>query len=115
MYIDIEPNDNLEEAVMATFNEKGQKQQLSRICLWRQQEWQWCAIAGWHDDEPCSAHIQQIEESGDGDAMLVTGGNQGLRLARIDGPEAAIPQWDLDDDKQWAEGFLLCTMDIQFN
>ncbi len=113
MYIDILPNDNLEEAVMATFSEKGDKKPIQRIRLWRQQEWQWCAITGWQDEEACQAHIILIEESGDGEAMLVTGGNQGLRIARIKDADAEMPEWDLDDDEQWAEGFLICTMDIE--
>lgn len=113
MYIDILPNDNLDEAVMATFNERGDKRSIQRIRLWRKQVWQWCAITGWHDEEPSDAHIMHIEESGDGEAMLVIGGNNGLRIAEIDGPDAALPEWDIDNDEQWAEGFLICTMDIE--
>lgn len=115
MYIDILPNDNIDEPVMATFNEKGDKRVIQRIRLWRQQQWQWCAITGWHEDEPCPAHIMLIEESGDGEAMLVVGGNHGLRIARIADQNAALPTWDVDDDEQWSEGFLICTMDIEVN
>ena len=113
MYIDILPNDNLDEPVMATFNEKGDKRQIERIRLWRKQEWQWCAITGWNDDEACPAAIMHIEESGDGEAMLVVGGNHGIRLAQLADKNATLPEWDIDDDAQWAEGFLICTMDIE--
>ena len=112
MYIDILPNDNLDEAVMATFSEKGDQRKISRIKMWLKQEWQWCAICGFNDDEICSASTVQIEESGDGDAMLVVGGNQGLRIARIADEHAAIPEWNVDNDQQWSEGFLICTMEM---
>ena len=113
MYLDILPNDNLEEACMATFSERGEKKAITKIRLWRKQEWQWCAVIGWNDDEACPAHIVNIEESGDGEAMLVVGGNHGLRFSQLADADAAVPEWDLDDDSQWAEGFLICTMDIE--
>lgn len=113
MYIDIEENDNLPEAVMATFCEKAGRRNITRIKIWHRQQWLWCAITGYEKDRFCSASIVQIEESGDGDAMLVVGGNQGLRLAIIADEHADIPAWDVDDEKQWAEGFLICAMEIE--
>lgn len=108
MYIDIEPNDNLDEACMATFNTTGAGRPLRAIRLEVDGVWTWCAVTGWQDDQPIQALITPIEESGDGPALLITGGNHGLRLARIPGPEAAAVAWDLADPSQWSEGFLIC-------
>lgn len=109
MYIDIDPNDNLDEACMATFKETGASAPLHAAKLWRDGIWQWCAITGWADDVPAPALVTPIEESGDGPALLLHGGNHGLRLAAIAGPEAAAAvAWDVADAAQWAEAFLLC-------
>ncbi len=109
MYIDIEPNANLDETCMATFNATGKPKPLCAIHLDVQGTWTWCAVAGWNDDQAGIAEITTIEESGDGPALLISGGNQGIRLARITKPEdAAAVQWSLDDASQWGEGFLIC-------
>ena len=109
MYIDIDPNDNLDEACMATFKETGASTPLRAARLWRDGAWQWCAVTGWADDAPAPALLTPIEESGDGPALLLHGGNHGLRLAAITEPaEAARVRWDLADAGQWAEPFLLC-------
>lgn len=114
MYIDIEANDNLDEACMATFNTTGPGRAVRAIHLEVDGVWTWCAITGWNDDVPVQATIAPIEESGDGPALLVTGGNHGLRLARITGPDQAAVVWSLSDSQQWAEGFLICVPETEY-
>jgi hypothetical protein len=112
MYIDIEPNDNLDEACMATFNTTGQPKVLRAIHLDVDGAWTWCAVSGWNDGKPAPAWLTTIEESGDGPALLVHGGNQGIRLARItDAADADSVHWDLAASDQWGEGFLICVPD----
>jgi len=114
MYIDILPNDNLDEPVMATFKETGMGRSVRAVRLLLDGTWQWCAVIGW-DDVPTPARATPIEESGDGPAVLVHGGGQGLRLARIVAPDqAARVSWDLSDRGQWGEGFLVCRPDTAF-
>ncbi len=111
MYIDIPANDNVPEATMATFKETGPSRALRSVRLWRDGVWQWCAITGWSEAEtPTTALITPIEESGDGPALLIHGGDYGLRLT----PLAESPRWDLADDGQWGEPFLLCRPDTEF-
>lgn len=108
MYIDIEPNDNLDEPVMATFNATGPGRAIAAVKLELADGWHWCAVTGWKDG-PAPALFTPIEESGDGPARLVTGGEHGLRLARITAPEEAKRVvWSLADAAQWAEPFLIC-------
>jgi hypothetical protein len=110
MYIDIMPNDNLDEAVMATFRETGPGRAISAIRLSLDGTWTWCAVVSWHQEEgPRPARLTPIEESGDGPALLVSGGDCGLRLARLEDPDSApAVAWDLDAADQWSEGFLIC-------
>jgi hypothetical protein len=108
MYIDIPPNDNLEEPVIATFNVTGPGQRIDAVHLDLGGDWQWCAVTGWNDGV-VPAMYTPIEESGDGPARLVSGGEHGIRLARIAAPElAAQVRWSLTDPGQWAEPFLIC-------
>ena len=108
MYLDLDANDNLSEPCLATFKETGPAQPTCAVHLWRDNVWQWCAITGWNDDAPAPAYRSPIEESGDGPALLLHGGNQGLRLAIINGPEcAATVHWALSASEQWGEPFLI--------
>lgn len=108
MYIDILPNDNVGEAVMATFKDVGPERPVHVVRLQLDGVWTWCAVAGWGEDGPEPARLAPIEESGDGPALVVHGGSQGLRLARIADPaQAGAVRWDLADTHQWGEGFLL--------
>jgi len=88
MYLDIDANDNLPAPAMATFKSTGAGNRISAVRLHLAGAWQWCAITGWADG-PVAAWVTPIEESGDGPARLLHGGPQGLRLARIDQPQAA--------------------------
>ena len=63
-------------------------------------------VTGWQSDEAnpiCPAHAVPVEDSGEGTAYLLFGGNWGLRFKPVapDGP------WDLRHPHQWGEGFLL--------
>jgi hypothetical protein len=114
MYIDIEPNDNLDEPVMATFNVTGPGQRIDAVHLdLGDGAWHWCAVTGWKDG-PVAAQYTPIEESGDGPARLVTGSDHGIRLARIAAPDqAGRVVWSLTDATQWAEPFLICIPDTK--
>lgn len=113
MYIDIVPNDNLGEAAMATFKETGPSRAVRAVRLALDEGWRWCAVVGWDDAGPRPAELTPIEESGDGPARLLHGGEHGLRLARL--PDDADPAtaatrvvWSITDASQWGEPFLIC-------
>ncbi len=113
MYIDIPPNDNT-EPTMATFKEVGPATRISAVKLCLDGTWSWCAITGWGEDGPAPAIITPIEESGDGPARLLTGGDYGVRLQRIAKPtEAGAVRWDLEAKDQWGEPFLLNTPEVE--
>lgn len=113
MYLDIAANDNLAEPAMATFKETGPGRVVRAVKLQLDGIWQWCAITGWHDG-PAPAWFTPIEESGDGPARLLHGGEHGLRLARIASPAEAVAQrWSTSEASQWGEPFLICTPDTE--
>lgn len=120
MYIDIPANDNLDQPAMASFKETGPAHAVTAVRLWRDDAFHWCAITGWSDDGPVPAFISPIEESGDGPARLLHGGECGLRLALLSPTTAAMGAsttavcWSLTDATQWAEPFLLCRPDLDF-
>lgn len=109
MYIDILPNDNVDLPTMATFKETAVGRTINALKLHLDDGEQWCAITGWSEAGAVAARFTPIEESGDGPGRLVSGGDHGLRLQRISGPEAATAViWDVLDKAQWGEPFLLC-------
>ena len=67
-----------------------------------------CDVTGWSEVGPCSAYAVFVEDSGDGVAMLIYGGNEGIRLA-ISG---TTDQWELTNSKQWGEACLLVGKDV---
>lgn len=64
----------------------------------------WYDVTGWMPEgAPCPATAQKVDDSGEGIAWLVRGGDAGLRLKL-----AALPAaWDLRAPAQWGEPFLL--------
>ena len=62
-------------------------------------------VTGWSSQDggsPCPAYAVSIEESGAGQALLVYGGDWGLRLI----PAGLDEAWSLDSPNQWGENFL---------
>jgi hypothetical protein len=113
MYLDIPACANCPEGAMATFKEIGPARPLRRVRLHLDGGWRWCAVTGWEGGGVVPAAIVAIEESGDGPALLVVGGGEGLRLARLPG-DGAEPRWSQDASDQWGEPFLICRPDCRY-
>ena len=74
---------------------------------------EWCDVTGWTAvGAPCPAVIRKVDDSGEGVAFLLSGGDGGLRLR----PSIEPAPWDLGNARQWGEPFLILpdTRDIQF-
>ena len=64
----------------------------------------WYEVVGWTAaSAPSQAQMQKVSDSGDGTALLVHGGEAGLRLR----PEGSVRPWRLGEPEQWGEPFLL--------
>ena len=70
---------------------------------------QLCDVTGWYSQGPCPAYAALVEDSGEGVAMLIYGGDEGIRLK----PAASQEGWDLSSPNQWGEACLLLDKDVK--
>ena len=66
-------------------------------------------VTGWSTEGPCQAYAVLVEDSGEGRALLVYGGNDGIRLKPTGSPEP----WRLENREQWGEPCLLLDHDSE--
>ena len=63
-----------------------------------------CDVTGWSTKTgPCPAYTALVEDSGEGIARLIYGGDEGIRLKPSDVQE----EWSLSSPHQWGEACLL--------
>ncbi len=60
-------------------------------------------VIGWNEDGPCPAYAAIVEDSGEGHALLIFGGSDGIRTR----PPGSDADWSLDDAEQTGEPCLL--------
>jgi len=66
----------------------------------------WYDVTGWTAaGTPCPAWVQKVDDSGEGVAFLLYGGDAGLRLRPTGAGDGAT--WQLEDSRQWGESFFL--------
>jgi hypothetical protein len=71
-------------------------------------------VTGWsseNDGSPCPAFAVKIQESGSGEALLIYGGDWGLRFM----PSELTEDWDITSTNQWGENFLSLDAEAQIN
>ncbi|RME89957.1 MAG: hypothetical protein D6767_07655 [Candidatus Hydrogenedentota bacterium] len=109
--IEVDPNLNTNETDERTFlaiekpitirkmlyiDDNGQKQEVF--------------VAGMENNQPVDAKLVCIEDSGDGEAYLIYGGNQGIRFAKGDSqnnPTFSLNIFSLGDKNQWGVPYLV--------
>ena len=103
--IEIPPNGNCAATDMRVFHDVEPARAITRIRLEREQgQPAWCDVTGWTvGDQPCPALAQKVDDSGEGTAFLIYGGDAGIRLRPAGSPEA----WTLDSPQQWGESFII--------
>ena len=62
-------------------------------------------ITGWHKGVAIPAYALLVEDSGDGDAWLIYGGNEGIRLRFAHDFSIDTP-FSLHEKKEWGEKYL---------
>jgi hypothetical protein len=104
---EIEENPNCGPSDMRRFRNAGPARVVRQVRLFDknpQGEIYW--VTGWQSDgnNPiCPAQTVPVEDSGEGTACLLFGGNCGLRFKPLSPDEP----WDLQNPRQWGEAFLL--------
>ncbi|MBI4598564.1 MAG: hypothetical protein HY737_09225 [Candidatus Omnitrophica bacterium] len=67
---------------------------------------EWFEVTGWMaDGRRCPAMIQKVDDSGDGVAFLLFGGDGGLRFR----PDGSTAPWKLTQPEQWGEPMMMLT------
>ena len=112
--IEIPPNPNCEVVEMRVFHDLEPPRPVSQVRLERERESpQWYEIVAWTlagTAQP--ALVQKVDDSGEGVAFLIHGGDAGLRLR----PAGSDEPWQLNQPQQWGLPFLLTTdaADLRF-
>jgi hypothetical protein len=104
--IEIPPNPNCEAVDLRVFNDLEPPRRVTHVRLESQTERApaWHAITGWTlAGLPCDALARKVDDSGEGVAILISGGDAGLRLHAKD----SRPHWRLDDLQQFGLPWLL--------
>jgi hypothetical protein len=72
----VDPNPNAPEGCGLRFKATGPSRVVARVRL----DGRWCRVAGWSGAGECPAQAAVVEDSGAGSAVLIHGGELGLRL-----------------------------------
>ena len=103
--IEIPPNPNCEAVEMRVFHDLEPARQIAQVRLEREAgKPVWYEVTGWTvRGAPCPALAQKVDDSGDGTAFLIYGGDAGLRFRSAGTPDP----WQLNHLHQWGEPFLI--------
>jgi hypothetical protein len=106
-HVEVEANDNTPMMAQQVYKNTGVPFPVSQVRIYEgEPEGQLCAITGWASTEggsPTTAYAVQIDDSSEGSAYLVYGGDYGVRLKPADSDEA----WDITSMDQWGETHLV--------
>ena len=103
--LEILDNPNCAAVELRVFHDAGPAEPVSQVRLERPPGASgWYEVTGWTAaGAPSPAAVQKVDDSGDGIAWLVAGGDAGVRLK----PAGSPAPWGLGDPDQWGEPFLL--------
>ncbi len=106
-HIEVEPNDNTPMTAQHVYSNAGVPFPVSHVRIYEGVPGgELCAITGWSSADGGSqtpAYAVEIEDSSEGRAFLVYGGDWGVRLRR----EGSDASWSLDNPDQWGETHLV--------
>ena len=106
-HVEVEPNDNTPMMAQQVYKNIGVPFPVSHVRIYEgEPEGQLCAVTGWSSAESgpeTPAYAVQIEDSSEGRALLVYGGDWGVRLR----PAGSDAPWSIEDAEQWGETHLV--------
>ena len=105
--LEILDSSNCPSVELRVFHNLGSATLVRQVQLARDgQSPQWYDVTGWTaSNGRCAAQLQKVDDSGEGVAFLLYGGDAGLRLR----PAGDASAWRLDDPRQWGSPFVLLT------
>ena len=103
--IEIPPNQNCSTVDLRVFHGVEPPRRVQQLYLERVPgQPGWFEVTGWTTaGTACPAFAQRVDDSGEGLAILVYGGDAGLRFR----PAGSARPWQLAAPEQWGEAFLL--------
>ena len=98
MYVDVEANENTHENFSMLYRDVSVSREVYCIKYNIEGEEYPVQVIGWDKEtqSPCAAYACQIEESGDGVAILIHGGTGGIRIKPLEDKA----EWKLGESKQ---------------
>ncbi|MSQ14474.1 MAG: hypothetical protein EXR50_01235 [Dehalococcoidia bacterium] len=104
IFVDVEAGDNCPYSLQSLFSRLDAPREVIQVRLYLGPgEGALYDVTGWCEDGPCPALGAKVEDSGQGYAFLVYGGESGLRYR----PAGSAEAWSLDASDQWGDSHLL--------
>jgi len=105
MFIDVEPNPNSETGFNMIYRDVSSPREVFCIKYRVGVDDQPVQVTGWDagTNAPCPAYACQVEESGDGVALLIYGGTGGIRMKPLEDDSP----WDVRSTHQWGQSHLV--------
>ena len=106
IFLDVEAGDNCPYSMQLMFSGLEEPRTVQQVRLYvKPGPGELYDLIGWNNEgEPSPAQSIKVEDSGQGHAYLIMGGDGGLRFRPADGAS-----WDLSAAGQWGESHLLLT------
>ena len=104
IFVDVEAGDNCPYSLQSFFSGLDEPQQVSQVRLYlKPGAGELYDVTGWTEDGPCPAMGAKVEDSGQGYAYLIYGGDGGLRYS----PAGSSAPWSPEASDQWGDSHLL--------
>ncbi len=104
IFVDVEAGDNCLYSLQSVFSGLEEPREVTQVRLYLGPgDGALYDVTGWSEDGPCPALGVKVEDSGQGYAYLVYGGEGGLRYR----PAGSAEAWSLDAPDQWGDSHLL--------
>ena len=112
MFVEVEPCSNVDKQFSMRYNTVSRPKQVYCIKYDRGKGEVPVQVIGWDArcNQPCPAYVCDIEESGDGMALLIFGGSGGLRFKELEDES----EWNPQNRSQWSETHLVYPKDSFF-
>ena len=109
MYVDVEANDNINESFSMLYRDISKSREVYCIKYNMGEDDSPVQIKGWDKEtnSPCAAYACQVEESGDGVALLIHGGSGGIRIKLLEDET----EWKVGEPNQKGETHLVYPLD----
>ncbi len=104
IFVDVEAGDNCPYSLQSVFSALEEPREVTQVRLYLGPgDGAIYDVIGWSENGRCPALGVKVEDSGQGYAYLVYGGEGGLRYR----PSGSAKAWSLDAPDQWGDSHLL--------